>query len=39
MSKLFDLLIAVISSFAVLVLLGVVTKIFWLAFAVGWGVL
>jgi hypothetical protein len=39
MSKLFDLFIAVVSSFAVLVLLGVVLKIFWLAFAIGWEVL
>jgi hypothetical protein len=39
MSKLLDLLIAVISSFAVLVLLGVVLKIFWLAFGVGRGAL
>jgi hypothetical protein len=39
MKKVFDLVILTILSFVSLVLLGLVLKIYWLAFEAGWGLL
>jgi hypothetical protein len=39
MSKLFDLVLAAVVSFVLLALLGLISKLFWLAFGVGWGAL
>jgi hypothetical protein len=39
MKKVFDLVILTVVSFVSLVLLGLVLKIYWLAFEAGWGLL
>lgn len=39
MKTAFDLVIFAVISFLSLVLLGLISKIFWLVFAIGWGAL